>query len=85
MKKIAAFLPSPGMMTEEMDLFIATGLKKSRLAADFDEQITIFTTSLNKAIKMVFSGKIIDAKTIAGLLMLKEVYADKRLFRRYLG
>lgn len=85
MKKIAEFMPSPGMMTEKMDLYIASGLSKAYLSPDFDEQITVFTTSLEKAVKMIFSGKIIDAKTIAGVLMLKEVYADKRLFKKYLG
>jgi ADP-ribose pyrophosphatase len=85
MKKIAGFMPSPGMMTEKMDLYIASTLTKAYLSPDFDEQIAVFTTSLDKAVKMVFSGKIIDAKTIAGILMLKEIYGDKRLFKKYLG
>jgi len=85
MKRLACFMPSPGMMTEKMDLFIASALTKAYLSPDFDEQIAVFTTSLDKAVKMVFSGKIIDAKTIAGVLMLKEIYSDKRLFKKYLG
>ena len=84
MRKIAVFLPSPGMMTERMELYIASGLFKAYLPPDFDEHIGVFTTSLDKAVKMIFSGKIIDAKTIAGILILKEVYGDKKLFKKYL-
>ena len=85
MKKVTSFLPSPGMMTEVMDLFIATGLKKYKADPDFDEQIEIFTTTLDKAVKMIFSGRIDDAKTIAGLLMLKEIYNNKKLYKKYLA
>ena len=85
MRKIAEFMPSPGMMTEKMDLYIATRLTKAYLSPDFDEQITVFVTTLDTAVKMIFSGKIIDAKTIAGILMLKEIYGDKKLFKKYLA
>jgi ADP-ribose pyrophosphatase len=85
MKRLTGFMPSPGMMTEKMDLFLASRLEKDRVSPDFDEQISIFTTTLDKAVKMILSGKIEDAKTIAGLLILKEIYSDKKLFKKYLA
>jgi ADP-ribose pyrophosphatase len=84
MKKVSEFMPSPGMMTEKMSLFIAAGLKKTKQALDFDEQITLKVTPLGLAIDMIFSGKIHDAKTIAGILMLEHIYRDEKLFKRYL-
>jgi ADP-ribose pyrophosphatase len=85
MKKITDFMPSPGMMTERMDLFIASHLVKSQVNPDFDEQIKVFKITLDKAVKMIFTGKICDAKTIAGILILKNVYGDTRLFKKYLA
>ncbi len=79
MKLIAGFMPSPGIMSERMSLFIAAGLRKTRQALDFDEQISVLKVTLKKAIAMVFSGKIKDAKTIAGVLVLNEIYRDKNI------
>jgi ADP-ribose pyrophosphatase len=83
-KQIACFMPSPGMMTEKMSLFIASRLVRSRQKPDFDEQITVMPATLDNAVKMVFDGSIRDGKTIAGILMLKEIYGDKKLFKKYL-
>ena len=40
---------------------------------------------LDKAVSMVYSGRINDAKTIAGVMLLKDIYADKKLRGRLLG
>jgi len=76
-KKIASLFPSAGMMTEKMDLFLATGLSKAYAEADFDEQIKVFTATLDAALAMIRSGKIQDAKTIAGIYMLKDIFFSK--------
>lgn len=83
-KLVSCFMPSPGTMTEKMSLFIATGLVRSKQNLDFDEQITVMRSSLGNAVKMIFDGRIRDGKTIAGILMLKEIYGDKKLYREYL-
>ena len=72
-KKVTSFYPAPGVITEKMDLFIATGLRKSKQKLEFDEQITIKTVTLHAAVKMVETGRIIDGKTIIGILLLKEL------------
>lgn len=75
LKKISEFYPSPGIMSEKMHLFLATNLIKSRQKLDTDEDIKIVKIKLSKALKMVQTGRIIDAKTIAGILMLKSFYS----------
>ncbi len=71
LKKISEFYPSPGIMTEKMHLFIAYDLSKTNQKPDIDEQIKVVKINLEDALKMIFKGKIKDAKTIAGLLILK--------------
>ncbi len=73
LKKAAVIYPSPGIITETMHVFKAAGLKKSKAAPEFDENIKTFITTLPEAIKMIKKGKISDAKTIAGILLLKEI------------
>ncbi|MCX8092710.1 MAG: NUDIX hydrolase [Candidatus Goldbacteria bacterium] len=70
-KKIAEIYPSPGIITEKMHIFIATDLIKSQQELDIDENIAIIKMKLGEAIKMIKKGKITDAKTIVGLLLLK--------------
>ena len=62
------FYPSPGFVKEEMHLFKATGLTAGPTAQEDDEKIEVILTTLPKAIKMIHSGEIRDAKTIIGLL-----------------
>jgi hypothetical protein len=54
-----------------MYFFLASDLKisKNRLAQDEDEQINIIRMSLKSALKSCISGKIIDCKTVAAVMM----------------
>jgi ADP-ribose pyrophosphatase len=76
-QKALYFFVSPGFLTESMQVYLATGLKKGTAQPEEDERIAVRFFSLKQAISMVMSGKIIDAKTIAPLLWL-----EKRLPRR---
>ena len=62
---------APGYDTEKMYFFLASDLKisKNRLPRDEDEVIRIRHMTLNSALKNCISGKIIDCKTIAAVLM----------------
>ena len=62
---------APGYDTEKMHFFLALDLKttKNRLPQDEDEKIRIRHMTLNSALKGCISGKIIDCKTIAAVLM----------------
>lgn len=69
-KKLCRFYPAPGISTERMDCFVATGLyvPKKKLAMDEDEHIVVKITPIPKALEMVRRNQIIDAKSIIGLL-----------------
>jgi ADP-ribose pyrophosphatase len=62
---------APGYDTEKMYFFLASDLKilKNRLPQDEDEEIRIRHMTLNSALESCISGKIIDCKTIAAVMM----------------
>lgn len=71
LKFLIYFYPSPGLVSKKEYLYLAEGLTKGRLALDKDEDITIKEISINDALKFIKSGKIVDAKTIIGILYYK--------------
>jgi ADP-ribose pyrophosphatase len=71
LEHLASFYSTPGFSTELMHLYLATGLRPSRLPADDDEAITVERVPLSRADEMISRGDIGDAKTLVGLLMLR--------------
>ncbi len=69
-EKISIFYPSPGVTDEFVDIYKATGLRPSKLAADFDEDIKVKVVKLPDALRYIKEGKIKDAKTIIALLLV---------------
>ncbi|MDO8730226.1 MAG: NUDIX hydrolase [Candidatus Omnitrophota bacterium] len=69
-KRICEFYPAPGISTERMDLFVARGLKKlkKRIPMDKDERITVHPAPVHRALQLVRQNKIMDAKSIIGIL-----------------
>lgn len=63
--------PSPGYCGEIIWMFAATGLTFGEQDTDEDEFLTFERIPLEKAVEMVLSGEIKDAKTQAALLKLK--------------
>lgn len=66
------FWVSPGFLDETMALYLATDLKRGTARPEEDEVITKRFFPLAAAIRMVNTGKIRDAKTIAGILWLAQ-------------
>ena len=66
---IAEFYVSPGFLSEKMYVYLATGLTGTAQNLDEDENIEIVRVPLSGAVEMALSGKIQDAKTIAGILI----------------
>lgn len=66
---LARFYPAPGISTEEMFLYRATGLTKLAHppAKDDDELITPFPVTAAEALRRIRTGRIIDAKSIIGI------------------
>ena len=63
--------PSPGYCGEIIWLYAATGLTFSEQHLDEDEFLTVEKIPLEKAVQMILSGEIKDAKTQAAVLKLK--------------
>lgn len=67
-RKLFELFPSPGLLGERMDIYMATGLTKGKARPEDDEKISRKIVALGEALRWIRQGKICDAKTIAGLL-----------------
>lgn len=59
---------TPGFTDEKIHLFMATGLAAGDSRHEADEFLDLHPTLLSRALKMVETGEIQDAKTALGLL-----------------
>ena len=80
-KRILKFHVSPGFVAETMSIYLASGLRPGTAQPEDDEVIEVRFVSLSEALRMVLSGKIKDAKTIAGVFWLSHE-RDSRKPRR---
>lgn len=58
-----------GFCDEEIPIFVGTGLQKTAQDLDEDEFIDVYEMTPEKIKNMIFSGEIVDAKTISGIMM----------------
>jgi len=64
---LGSIVTIPSFCDERIELFLARDLSPSASELDFDEVIKVERVALMKALAMVVTGEIIDAKTIAAL------------------
>lgn len=67
-RKLFDFYPSPGLLSERMEIFLAEGLTKCAAQPEDDEKITQRPVTLGQALRWIRSGKIRDGKSVAGIL-----------------
>lgn len=72
-KRILHFYVSPGFLDETMTIYLARGLKAGKAQPEPDERIAVSFFTLAEARRMALNGRILDAKTIAGVLWLAEM------------
>lgn len=65
---LGGFFTAPGFCTEYLHFFVGRKLIPSALEQDEDEGIDLITVTLDEALKMIDTGTICDAKTIAGIM-----------------
>ena len=65
-----SFWMSPGILRERMHLFVAEDLRPGPQALEPGEQITTTVLPWDEAVAMCGDGRIDDAKTIAGILLV---------------
>lgn len=64
---LGSILTAPGFCDERIHLFLARQLTSAPQQLDHDEVLTVSRMPLTRALNMIRSGEIQDAKTIAGL------------------
>lgn len=69
---------TPGICTEVLHVFLASGLTQLEQNLDDEEFIEVFPVSWEKAMQMIWSGEISDAASVAGILAADN-YVKKRL------
>ena len=76
-RRILKFFASPGFVAETMAVYLATGLHAGQAEPEDDEVIHKRLLALPTLVKMILSGTIRDAKTIASVLWLDRMGKDK--------
>ncbi len=65
---MGGFFVAPGYTTEYIHLFVCRDLREGRLDGDDDEDIEVHSMTLDEALKQIDAGRIVDGKSIIGLL-----------------
>lgn len=65
------FFLAPGYSTEYLHVYLARRLQPAPLQPDEDEWIHIEKISINEAYQLAESGALVDAKTIAALMLAR--------------
>jgi len=74
-ESLGGFYSSPGYCTEYLYLYLATDLTPSQLYAEDTESIKLVRAPVSQIPSLITSGKICDAKSIAGLLIYYSLLA----------
>ena len=73
------FFPTPGFLEERMFLLLAEGLTSGEAQPEDDEKIISRAYNLKQLEEMIRTGKLRDAKSIAGILFyLRFIFKGKR-------
>jgi len=67
-RKLMEVFPTPGFVSENMVVFLATGLEPGPARPEADEKIAAKRFSLGRLERMMRSGALRDAKSIAAIL-----------------
>jgi ADP-ribose pyrophosphatase len=73
MQHLGGFYLAPGYSTEYMHVYLATDLRPDPLEADADEFLTVESIPLARAMAIARAGEILDAKTLAAILLAQSV------------
>jgi len=72
-ERLGGFYSTPGYCTEYLHLYLATDLVPSPLNAEDTESIEVVRVPVSQLRRLVASGDICDAKSIAGLLTFLDI------------
>ena len=64
---------SPAIVCECISIYLATGLQEGEMHPDAGEFVAVERLPLEEACARILTGEITDGKTVAGLLMAREI------------
>jgi ADP-ribose pyrophosphatase len=76
-ERLTGFYLSPGFSTEYMHLFLAEDFVPAPLTAEDTAGIEVVKVPVAQIPELIFSGKIEDAKSVAGLLYYLELRKNR--------
>ncbi len=69
---LGEFYATPGFCDEKLSIYFARGLHQGETSPDDDEFLECEKYKLDELIDMINNGEIHDAKTVIGILMVKQ-------------
>jgi len=66
--KLVRYYASPGFLAETMQIFLAEDIRPGVAQPEIDEKITLQHIPLSNLLDMIHEGKILDGKTMIGVL-----------------
>lgn len=78
LRRLFTAYPAPGLISQRQVYFVAEDLVEGNRKLESDERITVSEYSINELFRMIKGGRIIDNKTIAGVLYYYEFTKRKR-------
>ena len=70
MEHVYTLYTTPGFTDERIHIFMASGLTRGEMAHEKDEFMTVETVTLSRALELVKTGELSDAKTALALLFV---------------
>jgi len=70
LEKVLECYVAPGYSTEKIHFYLARKLRKTELAPEDDERITVEPVTITEALSKIRNGEISDAKTICALFRI---------------
>ena len=74
---LLSFYSAVAYCNEKIDIYVARNLTKTGQHLDDDEYIDVYAYTMDELTGMIFDGKIIDGKTIAGLMAYRVKYCPE--------
>ena len=78
-RKLVEFFPSPGFLDEKMTVFLAQNIRAGLARPEKDERIQLRCFSARQWLAMIRGRKILDGKTLIGLLYFQRLRSEKKL------
>jgi len=68
---LCTLYPSPGMSDEVMYVYLVTDLVGDGIPTEATDQLSVMRVARAEALALIHTGRIVDAKSVAGVLMLE--------------